>query len=863
MGVGRTSFGWRMVAGTGELEITNLQPNDARWIQKRHLDPGWYFFTGIVRVEGVARGITGANLSLLEDGIISEQLNGSADWKQVGLYLKVGSSGADVILACRLGGFAGLNKGKASFRSLSLSRIDQPPTATGNPFYIYDLDAIRHPGPIPAVAASGPNNVFAVMIVFLFALATLVGLVASSEAGSRALRLVRSHRSAEMPMRVFQGIERPIEITIFLACAATYAYFYQASDHNTASRIDLIRAIVERHTLWIDGYAGYNTADLVQIGPRSHIYSNKAPGGALTGLLPWLLVTATLRLVMAGSGAYWTAVTYLTTVLSVSIICALTAVLVYRLGLHFGGDNLRALAVAFTLAFGTIMFPHATEFAGEPIAAFCEIAAFYVLEVTDASSSWVSPLAAGLLAGWGALCDYPTFLIALTIAGFALWKVRRAKPLIAFIAGAVVTAALLMTYNRLAFGNAFFLSYEAYMLPGTDRFPEQAKGLAGVTYPRLGLLYNILAGPQRGLFFCNPVLIMALPGIYFFWQRLDLRAEFIAITAAIVSFVLFNASYGESIIYWGGGTATGPRHLLPILPFVALTLAFLPKSLNPLFVLLAFISVFLMLMATAVEPHLPYEYTNPFRDFLWPAFSRGDFALNSNFYFERAPIGRNSAAFNLGRLIGLPASMQLWPLGALWAGAGLYLLKLSRIAGQFVRVTKLQIATCAAFLMLFALPTIEAVAIEVRATPREGLLGCYYMGLRPANDLPPHIRRVDSQISFDTIAELGALPSPSSVVWRGSLVAPVTGVYHFTIRVDDLGWLKIDGRTIIADPGDVTKSSDAGSIELHAGKHSIEVGERNLWGEASMHLDWQIPGDGERVVPSQFLIPDNQQCRPG
>ena len=56
------------------------------------------------------------------------------------------------------------------------------------------------------------------------------------------------------------------------------------------------------------------------------------------------------ELVAAGSGAYWTAVTYLTTVLSVSVICALTAVLVYRLGLHFSGDNLRALALAFTLA---------------------------------------------------------------------------------------------------------------------------------------------------------------------------------------------------------------------------------------------------------------------------------------------------------------------------------------------------------------------------------------------------------------------------------------------------------------------------------------------------------------------------------
>jgi hypothetical protein len=143
------------------------------------------------------------------------------------------------------------------------------------------------------------------------------------------------------------------------------------------------------------------------------------------------------------------------------------------------------------------------------------------------------------------------------------------------------------------------------------------------------------------------------------------------------------------------------------------------------------------------------------------------------------------------------------------------------------------------------------------------LLGCYYKELRPGKDALPHIRRIDNQISFATIAELGALPSPSSVVWRGSLLAPVNGMYRFLIRVDDLGWLRIDGETIIADPGNVTKTDDSGAIELSAGEHSIEVGERNIWGGASMYLNWQLPGGQERTIPSQFLIPDRTDCRPG
>jgi hypothetical protein len=74
------------------------------------LEPGWYHFTGAVRAEAVPLGTTGANLSLLEDGIISEQINGTTDWREVSFYLKVGESGADIIVACRLGGFAGLNR---------------------------------------------------------------------------------------------------------------------------------------------------------------------------------------------------------------------------------------------------------------------------------------------------------------------------------------------------------------------------------------------------------------------------------------------------------------------------------------------------------------------------------------------------------------------------------------------------------------------------------------------------------------------------------------------------------------------------------------------------------------------------------
>jgi len=57
----------------------------------------------------------------------------------------------------------------------------------------------------------------------------------------------------------------------------------------------------------------------------------------------------------------------------------------------------------------------------------------------------------------------------------------------------------------------------------------------------------------------------------------------------------------------------------------------------------------LMLMATAVEPHLPYEYLNPFRDFVWPAYVRGDLAFNKSSYFGGLPIAGDPVYGRRGR----------------------------------------------------------------------------------------------------------------------------------------------------------------------------------------------------------------------
>jgi PA14 domain len=852
-----STFDWR----PGVVTIINRKPNDARWEQRVHLSAGWYHFTAELRARGVGARNTGAALTMMEYWIGSRELHGDTDWQRVGFYLKVGQKGADLDLACRLGGYAGLNVGSVSCRDIEGVRVAGPPPGA---HHVFDLDALMaRPVRSPASAASTSNTavLFVVAIALLLIIFSRDFLQRSAKnapsAGTKRSETV-SPRESKLgagaptcaPVTSPVGV-RGIEIALFVVAWLSFAYFYQAADQSTASRFDLIRALVEHHRLWINGYAGFNTADIIEL--HGHIYPAKAPGGALTGLVPWILVTGFLRLLMSPGAWFWALATYLTTVLSVSVAVALTAVVMYRCALLFGASAARAVALALTLSFATLMFPYATEFTGEPIAAACEFAAFYLLALPRGSEQWKRSLGAGLLAGGGVICDFSTLLLAVAVAGYALWKLRGWRRLAPFAAGATAVATLLLVHNAIAFGNPFFLSYEALMRgSNATRFPEQTVGFVGVTpHLSLSVLEKVLLKPQRGLFFCNPVLLLAFPGLLAFWRRPGLRAEFTLVASAIAIFILFNGSLVDSIRIWGGGTAAGPRHMVPVLPFLILAIAFIPDQLNWVFGALALGSAFLMLMATAVEPHLPYEYKNPFLHFLWPAFVRGDLAYNNSAYFGGGPIVGDSVAFNLGKLAGLPGATQLLPLALLWIGSAWYLIRRLRADTP---AWKLRAMAAAAIVLLFLPPLAGGLARRPDRSAKHGLLGRYYRGMQPGV-YPPHIQRIDRAIDFDDQNALGALPYPSSVVWTGRVYAPTPGQYQFFISADDNGWLSIDGKPVIPDPGAVTRPFARGTIELSQGWHSIFVGQRNIWGGESIHLTWQPPAGIRQSIPSADLAP--------
>ena len=77
-------------AGIGTLKIVHIQMSDSRWIQDFPVSPRtWYHVSGWVRTEMVGPpAAIGAHLSIAENGYSSDDVRGTAGWRQVGFWMK-------------------------------------------------------------------------------------------------------------------------------------------------------------------------------------------------------------------------------------------------------------------------------------------------------------------------------------------------------------------------------------------------------------------------------------------------------------------------------------------------------------------------------------------------------------------------------------------------------------------------------------------------------------------------------------------------------------------------------------------------------------------------------------------------------
>ena len=500
-------------------------------------------------------------------------------------------------------------------------------------------------------------------------------------------------------------MKRRIQFLLVLLLWPTYAYFYQAGEHNEASRLNLVRAFVEDGVLWVDSYA-WNSADLIgyQRDGAQHYYSGKAPGSSILAALPFKLASELLWHFDLPDGVRWHAVVYATAIATVNLLSALAAAVLFGVCWRASGSVWAALFGVAAVWLGTILFPFSTlQFGHAQAAAFLAFAFALVYGMAREGDGprrrpvWTL-FAAGLSAGFAVVIEYPTVILVALLGLYLLHRLagvraaprQRAAWLASFVGGGLCAAALLAAYNLAAFGTLLYVPYEAYA-QGGGAFQAHSRGVLGVSWPGLASFLHVLGEitvrPQRGLVYLgfegfrvyatNPVLWIALPGIALLLARRETRAEGVLAAAAASSMLVFNACFGDSIVYWGGGASVGPRHVVPMLPFLAIPLARTVRSLPWLFFPLFLVSVFYMLLATATEPRVGYEFSNPARDLFAASWLDGRFSLNRGplFDVERQLLTADSTAFNLGKLGGLPGTWQLAPLMLWWLGIGSLLLR--------------------------------------------------------------------------------------------------------------------------------------------------------------------------------------------
>lgn len=474
--------------------------------------------------------------------------------------------------------------------------------------------------------------------------------------------------------------------SIFTVLLISYAFFYQAGGWNENSHMDLTRAMVDQHALTIDAYQS-NTGDKASFD--GHYYSDKAPGLSIAAIPAYLIVRPLRSRLSRHSFAV--IASYVATVLTVGLATALLGLLLYRASRRLGASPRASALSAVSYGLGTTAFPFATQLFSHQLAALLLFSAFWLLWGCRETYSDRRSFFAGLLCAAAVATEFPTAPVVLILFAYHAQSERRRRRLVTFAAGAIGPALLLGLYLAVAFGSPLRTGYSVLSDAGA-RSQMLGTGLFGLTYPHIEVLVQLLIGRRRGLLPYSPVLLLALAGFALGLaggsqarggQRREARRELVTALAVVVYYLLFVSSYA----WWQGGASFGSRHLLPMLPFLVLPLAW-AADLRPKLTVAAFVaSLAMMTVVTAVQPKPSTKLADPLFGAILPAFIHGDVAagnicplLGNTGGPHHRPFLRNARydAFNLGMALGGHGLESLLPLLGLWLASAFELWRLTR-----------------------------------------------------------------------------------------------------------------------------------------------------------------------------------------
>ena len=407
---------------------------------------------------------------------------------------------------------------------------------------------------------------------------------------------------------------------VFFILLGTYAFFWQSRDWNSATRLMLTYSLVERGTVTIDGLED-QTGDRASF--RGHSYTDKLPGFSLVATAPYAVARQLLRLpdhpLHTKAIAYWPA-DYWVTLATSGLFTACTGVLLVGLARDLGCGPRRAALVGLAYGLGTPAFAYATMSHGHQTSAFLLLASFVLLRKTSGRYQAFRVGLAGFLASYAAVVELQvgpvSAILGLYLIGQVIARVRKWSHLGDFAVGAVIPALVLLGYDQLAYGSPWDMGYFHHV---TKVFADvhSEKNPLGLTHPQAARALALLWGRHRGLLFYAPIVILTPIGLVALMVR---KLWDVAIVTAAVMAAVFavNLSYPE----WTGGWSTGPRLLVPLLPFalipVAGLLGWAGRWATGSAIVLALAGVVLMLLFVAVGGKIRQDWKDPLVEAVWP-----------------------------------------------------------------------------------------------------------------------------------------------------------------------------------------------------------------------------------------------------
>ncbi len=314
--------------------------------------------------------------------------------------------------------------------------------------------------------------------------------------------------------------DRSIAWVVFgflLACyLLTYTGIIQSSDglamFATTESIARRGEADMNQLLWMGAQQG-------NIGPDGNLYGRKGLGMTV------------LALPLVWGALLWNRLGLVHTALLLNpILTALTGALIYRAGIRLGWRRATATAAAIGFGLATMAWPYTQTFFSDPVSAFGLFGAFYGL-LAFSQTGRKHYLVGGATA-WGIaylartvnLATLPIFLVGLWVvlalrmqanetqsqraegarAGWQALFASQWRPMVSFLTPIVAAGLISLWWNAFRYGSMWDSGYVS-----TESFSG----------PWLAGIFGLTVGPARGLFWYNPILLLALPGALWFWRH--------------------------------------------------------------------------------------------------------------------------------------------------------------------------------------------------------------------------------------------------------------------------------------------------------------------------------------------------------